>query len=64
MNGKLIKTIWKRAEMVVLALALAVFSLLTACRRNKENNTVSDKQVKQGVFRKRKKRSSVGCHCG
>ena len=46
MNGKLIKTIWKRAKMVVLALALAVSSLLTACGGNKENNTVSDKQVK------------------
>ena len=48
MNGNFIKTIWKRAEMVVLALALAVFSLLTACGGNKENNTVSDKWDKAG----------------
>lgn len=59
MNGNLIKTIWKRAEMVVLALALAVFSLLTACGGNKENNTVSDKQVKQGVFREKEKTEQV-----
>ena len=59
MNGKLIKTIWKRAKMVVLALALAVSSLLTACGGNKENNTVSDKQVKQGVFREKEKTEQV-----
>ena len=51
MAGKLIKTICKKAEMVILVLALAVSSLLTACGGDKENNIVSDNQVKQGVFR-------------
>ncbi len=59
MAGKLIKTIWKRAEMVILVLALAVSSLLTACGGDKGNNIISDNQVKQGVFREKEKTEQV-----
>ena len=51
MVEKLIKTVWKRAKMVVLA--LAVSSLLAACGEDKEDNNISDNQVKQGVFREK-----------
>ena len=57
MVEKLIKTVWKRAKMVVLA--LAVSSLLAACGEDKEDNNISDNQVKQGVFREKEKMEQV-----